>query len=179
MAVCYLTSVLFVTNSVLIVCFIHTEPTKPVINVPDSGRDIPVGDGSPVTMNVGDNVTAASNTTIAIRCPVSGVPRPSVNWQRDDIQITEGDRFSISDDNTLVIKGAVVQQSSKYTCSVQSVFGQDDASSIVRIIGTYEYMVKSYEPSGPLLPGLIPVFCSMKRLGVLLVLLDGMLVHRR
>ena len=34
-------------------------------------------------------------------------------------------------------------------------------------------LVKSYEPSGPLLPELIPVS------GVSLLLLDGMLVHRR
>ena len=39
-------------------------------------------------------------------------------------------------------------------------------------------LVKSYEPSGPLLRELIPVFVLMKRLGLLLLLLDGMLVHR-
>ena len=115
--------------------WIHTEPTKPVINVPDVGRDILMGDGSLVKMNVGDNVTAASNTTITIRCPVSGVPKPSVTWQRNGIQITEGSRFSIGYDNTLVIKGAISPDSSKYTCTVQSEFGKDNTSSTVLIIG--------------------------------------------
>ena len=94
-----------------------------------------MGDGSLVKMNVGDNVTAASNTTITIRCPVSGVPKPSVTWQRNGIQITEGSRFSIGYDNTLVIKGAISPDSSKYTCTVQSEFGKDNTSSTVLIIG--------------------------------------------
>lgn len=95
-----------------------------------------MGDGSPVTMNVGDNVTAASNTTITIRCPVRGVPKPTVVWQRDGMLITEGGRFSIANDNTLDIKGAISQDSSKYTCIVQSEFGKDSTSSILQIIGT-------------------------------------------
>ena len=112
-----------------------TEPTKPVIKVPETRREIPIGDGSPVTVNVGDNVTAASNTTITIRCPVSGVPTPSVSWKMDDVQITEGVRFSIAADNSLVIKGPEVEDSAKYTCSVQSEFGKDDTSSFVTIVG--------------------------------------------
>lgn len=112
-----------------------TEPNKPIIEVPDTKRDIPVGDGSPVIMNIGDNVTAASNTTITIRCPVSGVPNPSVSWKMDDIQITEGDRFSITDDSTLIIKRPGVEDSAKYTCSVENKFGKDYISSLVNILG--------------------------------------------
>ena len=86
-------------------------------------------------MNVGDNVTAASNTTITIRCPVSGVPTPAVTWQKDGVRVIEGDRFSITNDDTLVIKASEVEDSAKYTCNAQSEFGKDVASSIVQIIG--------------------------------------------
>lgn len=55
-----------------------TEPIKPIIEIPETRKEIPVGDGSPVTMDIGDNVTAASNTSITIRCPVSGTPTPVV-----------------------------------------------------------------------------------------------------
>ena len=115
--------------------FPSTEPTKPSIEVPKTGQKIPIGDGSPLTMNVGDNVTAASNTTITIRCPVSGVPTPSVTWQKDGVQITPGGRFSISSDNALVIDGAAVDDSAEYICSVQGVAGTDSESSTVEIIG--------------------------------------------
>ena len=106
-----------------------------MIEVPETGREIPVGDGSPVTMNVGDNVTAASSTTITIRCPVSGVPTPSVIWTKDEVEIAPEGAFTITDDKSLVIKGTGVQDSAKYTCSVQSNFGKDDISSTVRIKG--------------------------------------------
>ena len=106
-----------------------------MIEVPKPGQQIPVGDGSPVTMNVGDNVTAAANTTIIIRCPVSGVPVPSITWKKDGVQVVEGERINIADDNTLVIEESVLEDSAKYTCSVQNSFGADDISSTVRIIG--------------------------------------------
>ena len=107
----------------------------PMIEVPDTGREVPVGDGSPVTMNVGDNVTAASNTTITIRCPVSGVPTPAVTWETDGSQVVEGDNYSITDDNSLVIEGGEAKDSAKYTCIAQSKFGTDETSSIVKMIG--------------------------------------------
>lgn len=86
-------------------------------------------------MNIGDNITAASNTSITIRCPVSGVPTPFVSWKMNDVQITEGARFSITADNSLVIKGPEVEDSANYTCSVRSDFGKDDISSFVAIVG--------------------------------------------
>ena len=108
-----------------------------MIEVPESGQDIPVGDGSPVTMNIGDNVTAASNTTITIRCPVSGVPTPSVTWTKDGRKIVEGVKRSIRNGYMLVIKEAEPEDSAEYSCTVESEFGKESLSSIVRIKGQF------------------------------------------
>ena len=116
---------------------IHAEPVKPVIEVPKPGRDIPVGDGSPVIMNIGDNVTAASNTTITIRCPVSGVPTPVVTWEKDGAPVVGSDR--VGEDNSLVITGA--QENAKYTCRVSNVVGEDSLSSVINLIGQYSKAV--------------------------------------
>lgn len=86
-------------------------------------------------MNIGDNMTAASNTTITIRCPVSGVPTPFVTWTKNGVEITPGDGFSVTSNNTLVIEQADVEDSAKYTCSVTSLTGTDKASSKVQIVG--------------------------------------------
>ena len=115
---------------------IYTEPVKPVIEVPKYGQDIPLDDVDAVTMKVGDNVTAGSNTAITITCPVSGVPTPDVTWQKDGVQITVGDKFSINDDNSLVINDAEIRHSAKYSCIAQNEFGKDEVSSTARIIGT-------------------------------------------
>ena len=121
-------------------CF--TEPVKPVIDVPKPGKKMPVGDGSPVTMNIGDNVTAASNTTITIRCPVSGVPTPSVTWTKDGIEITPGDNIFFTSENSLVIKQAEADDNAKYNCDVQGLTGSDSASSTVQIVGQYFYDIR-------------------------------------
>ena len=91
-------------------------------------------------MNIGDNVTAVSNTTITIRCPVSGVPTPSVTWFKDDVQVIEGEQLFFSDNSSLVVERADVGDSAKYTCSIQSVFGKDNSSTTVTIIGKCYYI---------------------------------------
>ena len=106
-----------------------------MIDVPETGQVIPVGDGSPVTMNVGDNVTAASNTTITIRCPVSGVPTPTVTWEKNGVLLFTEENVSVQKENSLVIRGADREDSGKYTCRVLSVAGMDKLSSVVSIIG--------------------------------------------
>lgn len=86
-------------------------------------------------MNIGDNVTAVANTTITIRCPVSGVPKPSVLWTRNGVVVVEGEKLSIMKDDALIIKGAESKDSAKYTCKVESHFGEESLSSMVKIKG--------------------------------------------
>ena len=113
---------------------LSTEPVKPIIEIMEAPQEIPVGDGSPVTMNIGDNVTAASNTNITIRCPVSGVPTPSVTWMKNAVDIVANEKLFV-DGSTLVIEGANYQDSGKYTCRVRNHFGKIDMSSFVNIAG--------------------------------------------
>ena len=86
-------------------------------------------------MNIGDNVTAAANTTITIKCPVSGVPTPSVTWMKDGVPLAGGERVYFKADNSLVIKGVIT--SAKYSCSVQSVAGTSSLMSLVKVLGEY------------------------------------------
>ena len=90
-------------------------------------------------MNIGDNVTAASNTTITIKCPVSGVPTPSVTWTKNGVDIDSVKALSTTADNSLVVKGTKIEDGGKYTCSVQSKFGKHGISSVVRIIGKFPF----------------------------------------
>jgi len=85
-------------------------------------------------MNVGDNATAASNTTIIIRCPVSGIPTPVVIWEKDGVLLIDEEKLSVRGDS-LLIRGAEVEDSAKYTCRVGNVAGLDKLSSIIKIIG--------------------------------------------
>ena len=95
-------------------------------------------------MNIGDNVTAASDTNITIRCPVSGVPTPSITWMKDGKQLSPGDNVVITSFNSLVITQTAAEDSAKYTCDVQSLAGSDTASSVVQILGEYRLFYYSF-----------------------------------
>ena len=87
-------------------------------------------------MNIGDNVTAASNTSITIRCPVSGIPTPFVTWEKDGVPLKDEEKVSVRGDS-LLIRGVEVEDSAKYTCRVGNVAGMDKLSSIIKIIGWF------------------------------------------
>ena len=115
--------------------FYFTEPSKPAINIAGMPRTIEAKDRSPITLIIGDNVTALTNTSIIIQCPTSGVPTPTVTWTKDGEQITSDGRYTVQDDGSLLIKEADEQDSDRYTCSASGVAGKDSASSTVNIVG--------------------------------------------
>jgi len=80
-------------------------------------------------------VTALTNTSITIHCPTSGVPTPTVTWTKDGRDIPAGGRYTIQDDNSLMISKADVEEGARYTCTADSVAGQDSVSTDVQIVG--------------------------------------------
>ena len=115
--------------------FHFLEPSKPVVKFSDDPKTIEAQDRSPITLTIGDNVTALTNTSITIQCPTSGVPKPTVTWTRDGQEIPSGGRYTVQDDGSLVISEADEEDSARYTCTAESVAGKDSASSTVRVLG--------------------------------------------
>ena len=112
-----------------------SEPSRPIVKVSDQPKTIKSQDGSPITLTIGDNVTALTNTSITIQCPTSGVPTPTVTWAKDDQEILSGGRYTIQDDGSLLISEANEEDNARYTCTADSVAGKDSASSTVEVIG--------------------------------------------
>ena len=92
-------------------------------------------DRNPITLTIGDNVTALTNTGITIKCPTSGIPRPTVTWKKDGQKITSGGRYKIQDDGSLTISEAKEQDDGQYTCTADSAAGEDSVSSTVQVKG--------------------------------------------
>ena len=109
------------------------EPSKPVIKIPGKPTTTETQDRNPITLAIGDNVTALTNTSITIQCPTSGVPIPWVTWTKDDQSIPSGGRYTTKSDGSLLIVGSREDDSAKYTCTAISVAGEDSASSTVKI----------------------------------------------
>ena len=106
-----------------------------MIDIPDQPRTIEAQDRSPVTLTIGENVTALTQTIITIQCNTSGVPTPTVTWKQDDLRIPRDDRYTVEDDGSLLIAGSREGDSANYTCTATSVAGKDSASSTVQIVG--------------------------------------------
>ena len=93
-----------------------------------------------MAITIGDNVTAASNTSITITCPVSGVPTPSVTWRKDGTDVVKGEKYFMNENSSLVIRGAEPEDSANYSCVIQSTFGTEQSFSRVIIKGSCFYM---------------------------------------
>ena len=92
-------------------------------------------DRNPITLTIGDNVTALTNTGITIKCPTSGIPRPTVTWKKDGLKIPSGGRYKVEDDGSLVITEADEEDNGRYTCTADSAAGKDSVSSTVQVKG--------------------------------------------
>ena len=94
-------------------------------------------DRSPISLSIGDDVTALTNTNITIQCPTSGVPTPTVTWTKDGEQVPGDGRYTVQDDGSLLISGAVEEDSARFTCIADSIIDKDRASSKVQIVGKW------------------------------------------
>jgi len=92
-------------------------------------------DRSPITLSIGDDVKALTNTSITVQCPTSGVPTPTITWKKDGERVANDSRYTIQDDGSLLISDAVEEDSARYTCIAESIIGEDSASSEVQIVG--------------------------------------------
>ena len=124
------------TESILIVCTLFLiDPARPVVITPEKTTSIEAKDRSPISLSIGDNVTALTNTSITIQCTTSGVPAPTVTWTKDGEEILNDGSYTVQDDGSLLISEAVEEDSARYTCIADSVTGKDSASSTMKIVG--------------------------------------------
>ena len=121
-----------------------TGPSKPEIKILEKPKTIEAQDRSPLTMTIGDNVTALTNTSITIQCPTSGVPTPTVTWTKNNQEIANDGRYTVHDHGSLLISEASEEDSARYTCTADSVGGEDNASSMVQIVGKCSLIILDY-----------------------------------
>ena len=121
-----------------------TGPSTPKLKISEKPKTIEVYDQNPITLTIGDNVTALINTSITIQCPTSGVPTPTMTWTKNNQQIASDGRYTVHDDGSLLISEASEEDSARYTCTADSVVGKDSSSSIVQIVGKCTLIILEY-----------------------------------
>ena len=106
-------------------------------------------DGS-VTFNVGTNLTTLSKTSMTIRCPTVGLPVPLKTWFKDGKRIPvlrwykNGEeldlhdaKYKIDENGSLYVQDLTVSDRGLYTCFANSPVGNDTATSVVDVKGTF------------------------------------------
>ena len=122
-----------------------TGPTKPVVKTSTKPEVIEAQDRSAITMTIGDNVTALTNTSITIQCPTSGVPTPTVTWTKDGQGIPKEGRYMVQDGLSLLISEADEEDNARYTCIAENFAGKDSAPSTVVVVGKSRGNVRGKE----------------------------------
>ena len=92
-------------------------------------------DGESVSATIGDSVETATETTVAVHCPASGVPEPSITWLKDGERIAENERISIFENGSLSISEALASDSGEYSCVARNRIGENTMTSTITVAG--------------------------------------------
>lgn len=121
---------------------ILSDPVKPTIIIPEIPKTVEAQDRSPITLTIGDSVTALTNTSITIQCATTGVPTPNITWTKDGQEIPKGGGYTIRGDGSLLIRDTKEEDNGRYACTSANTAGNASASSVVQIVGkSFVYLV--------------------------------------
>uniref|UniRef100_A0A673IEI1 Myomesin 2a n=1 Tax=Sinocyclocheilus rhinocerous TaxID=307959 RepID=A0A673IEI1_9TELE len=84
-----------------------------------------------------DVVTIMEKKTLSLTCTVCGDPKPLVSWSKNDQEVEPSDQYVIAMDSgkfaSLTIKGVSLEDSGKYTMTVQNKYGGESVDIIVSV----------------------------------------------
>lgn len=83
-----------------------------------------------------DKLTVIQNGTINMECPVSGVPKPSIIWFKDEAPLLDWpyrDLRVLNDDRTLEVSNAQIEDAGKYSCMATNPAGQDEIGFTLQV----------------------------------------------
>lgn len=79
---------------------------------------------------IGDELTVLTGLNVAITCPTSGLPFPTIQWRKDDKDLS-------FNGTTFKIKNVTTQDSGVFTCEATNRAGKISHSSEFRVIGKH------------------------------------------
>ncbi|XP_045680952.1 ADAMTS-like protein 3 isoform X1 [Phyllostomus hastatus] len=86
----------------------------------------------PLSAAVGGTVRAALGANVTIRCPVRGVPRPTVRWARRGGPL--GDDVSVLVDGSLWLQSVSPRSQGTYVCRASNALGKAAATSVLSLL---------------------------------------------
>ncbi|XP_061581509.1 vascular endothelial growth factor receptor kdr-like isoform X2 [Cololabis saira] len=81
------------------------------------------------------NQDVNSSSTLVMACYASGVPRPSIVWYKDGLQMEESPGVTLGENGTLVIERVKKEDEGLYECVAQNDEGSAKTSAVVTVLG--------------------------------------------
>ncbi|XP_039714407.1 ADAMTS-like protein 3 isoform X2 [Pteropus medius] len=81
---------------------------------------------------VGGTVEAAPRANVTIRCPVKGVPQPTVSWVKRGGPLS--DNISLLFNGSLLLQSVSLENEGTYVCTATNALGEAVASSVLRLL---------------------------------------------
>lgn len=83
-------------------------------------------------------MTVKLGSPVALRCKVTGVPKPLVVWYKGGVPINnDEERYKVLTNGMLQISTVQREDSDLYRCLAYNPYGQDDAAVQLDVEGTF------------------------------------------
>lgn len=91
-----------------------------------------------IRFEVGGNLTLLEGKDVVFRCPVQGVPQPTINWYFKGQRVVPSDTLKVDPkQGTLTIIEITKEENGPYVCVATNSAGQDTMVSFVVTVSKY------------------------------------------
>jgi peroxidase len=80
----------------------------------------------------------AAGQAVKISCNATGAPNPVISWIKDDVHITEGNRYSTNQQGVLTVRDVSKSDEGRYECAARNSIGVATARMILFVEGGYQ-----------------------------------------
>ena len=79
------------------------------------------------------DIIVSAGQTVQIRCSAYGAPKPIITWIKNNVHITEANRYSFSPSGTLSIRDVGKADEGRYECAARNSIGAASAQMTLTV----------------------------------------------
>lgn len=88
----------------------------------------------PLGKIIGGSIKSLVGVSIWLECPMGGIPRPEISWEKDNLPISSGKRIKIFG-KRIEVFGTIMSDNGWYSCTVSNGAGTVTKATFVHLIG--------------------------------------------
>ena len=93
------------------------------------------------------DIIVSAGQTVQIRCSAYGAPKPIITWIKNNVHITEANRYSFSPSGTLSIRDVGKADEGRYECAARNSIGAASAQMTLTVqskIRSHNVFIKNF-----------------------------------